>query len=154
MPGGTTPIGGTTRWLLVELPWEEIAQPEQILFRLQTKGYRLMLAHPERYSYLTTDAAEGLVERGVRMQIELGSFVDVYGARARARAEAMADRGLIHVLATDLHRPKQATEWLGASLAAVRREFGDAAIRAALVDNPQAILNDATTEAIVPMTAP
>jgi protein-tyrosine phosphatase len=154
LPAGATTIGGTTHWLLVELPWDELARPEHILFHLQTKGYRLLLAHPERYSYLETDAVERLVERGVRMQVELGSFIDVYGARARGRARAMADRGLIHVLASDLHRPKQATEWLGTSLAAVRRELGEAAVRAALVDNPQSILNDATTEAIVPMTAP
>lgn len=154
MPDGATTIGGTTRWLLVELPWDEIVRPEEILFRLQTKGYRLLLAHPERYGYLSIDTVEGLVERGVRMQVELGTFVDVYGDRAKRRADDMAARGLVHVLASDLHRPKQAAEWLEASLAAVRRLFGEAGLARALTENPKAILNDATTEAIVPMTLP
>ncbi|HSI03174.1 MAG: tyrosine-protein phosphatase [Myxococcota bacterium] len=152
LPKGATCIGGESRWLLVELPWERIPQPEQLLFRLQTKGYRLLLAHPERYSYLDVDTVERLVERGVRMQVELGSFVDVYGDRARGRAEKMVEKGLVHVLASDIHRPKQALEWLGPALAAVRDTYGEGALRRATHENPNAILKDVTATALEPMT--
>jgi protein-tyrosine phosphatase len=153
LPGGATCIGPESRWLLVELPWDRIPQPEQLLFRLQTKGYRLLLAHPERYNYIDVDTVERLVERGVRMQVELGSFVDVYGERARGRAEKMVERGLVHVLASDIHRPKQALEWLGPALAAVRDTYGEEALRRATHGNPNAILKDVTATALEPMTS-
>ncbi len=153
LPRGATCIGRDSRWLLVELPWERVPQPEQLLFRLQTKGYRLLLAHPERYSYIDLATVERLVERGVRMQVELGSFVDVYGDRARGRAEKMVEKGLVHVLASDIHRPKQALEWLGPALAAVRDLYGEAALRRATHENPNAIVKDATATALEPMTS-
>ena len=152
LPQGATCIGPESRWLLVELPWERTPQPEQLLFRLQTKGYRLLLAHPERYSYVDVAMVERLVERGVRMQVELGSFVDVFGDRARSRAEKMVEKGLVHVLASDIHRPKQALEWLGPALATVRDTYGKEALRRATEENPNAILKDATAEALGPMT--
>ncbi len=153
LPQGATCIGGASKWLLVELPWERIPQPELQLFRLQAKGYRLLLAHPERYGYIEHDTVERLVERGVRMQVELGSFVDVYGDRARTRAEKMVARGLVHVLASDIHRPKQVGEWLGEALETVRGTYGDAAVKRAINENPNAILKDATATALLPMTS-
>jgi protein-tyrosine phosphatase len=153
LPQGATTIGDTSHWLLVELPWERVLQPEQLLFRLQTKGYRLLLAHPERYNYIDLYTVERLVERGICMQVELGTFVDVYGDRARDRAEKMVEKGLVHVLASDIHRPKQAVEWLGEALEAVREAYGEAALRRATHDNPHAILKDATASALPPMTS-
>lgn len=153
LPDGATCIGAESRWLLVELPWERILQPEQLLFRLQTKGYRLLLAHPERYSYIDIDTVERLVDRGVCMQLELGSFVTVYGDRARDRAEKMVEKGLVHVLASDIHRPKQAVDWLGEALDSVRQSFGEAALRRATHDNPNAILKDTAAASLEPMSS-
>lgn len=146
--GQGVPVGGSGAWLLVELPWQAIPRPEDVLFRVQLAGYRLLLAHPERYSYLDVDAVQRLVDRGVRMQLELGSFVGVYGERAHKRAMALMKDGLGHVLATDLHRPKQAEIWLAEALAFVRKRFGSDALGLALQRNPQAIFNNVTPEDI------
>ena len=62
-------IGGEGKWLLVELPWQSIPESESVLFRLQMKGFRLVLAHPERYQYVEPDMVERLVQRGVKMQL-------------------------------------------------------------------------------------
>lgn len=142
------PVGGTGAWILVELPWSAIPRPEDVLFRLQLMGHRLLLAHPERYSYLNADAIQRLEERGVRMQLELGSFVGVYGDRAQKRAMGLMKDGLAHVLATDLHRPKQADIWLAEALAYVRKRFGPDALSLALERNPQAIINNEGPEDI------
>ena len=36
-----------------------------IIFKLQVKGYKVILAHPERYSYFTMNDFKELVSRGV-----------------------------------------------------------------------------------------
>jgi protein-tyrosine phosphatase len=145
------PVGGKGNWLLVELPWSSIPRPEDVLFRLQLGGHRLILAHPERYSYLEVDTVQRLVGRGVRMQLELGSFVGVYGDRAHKRAMAIMKDGLAHVLATDLHRPKQAEIWLAQALQFVRKRFGPDACSMGLTRNPQAILDNVASEDIDPL---
>ena len=145
--GAVVPIGGVGKWLLVELPWSPMVKPEEILFRLQMSGHRLLLAHPERYNYLEVDTVERLVERGVKLQLELGSCVGVYGRRSKKRARLFADKGWSHVIASDLHRPET---WLGDALKAVEKRYGTAGLKKALEENPQAILSDIDTEQLEP----
>ncbi len=151
-PTELTPIGGDGQWLLVELPWQPLSDPETVIFRLQSKGYRLLLAHPERYQYIEMDMVERLVERGVRMQLEIGSFVNVYGKRAHFRALGMVDKGLVHVLCTDLHRPEDAATWVKHGLRAIGDRYGKRAVAAGTERNPRAILDNASIEDITPMT--
>jgi len=143
--GAVVPLGGEGKWLLVELPWAPLANPEAVLFRLQTLGYRLLLAHPERYSYLEEATLERLVERGVRTQLELGSWIGVYGRRARARACRFGDRGMAHVVATDLHRPE---EWLGKARQVFEKRYGATALKLGWSINPRRLIGQATPDEI------
>ena len=61
--GEVVPIGGKGSWLLVELPWSYLSQVEHAMFRLQALGFKVLLAHPERYQYLETGMVERLVQR-------------------------------------------------------------------------------------------
>lgn len=137
-----TPIGGSGRWLLVELPWEGVPRIDEMLFRIQTKGYRVVLAHPERYQFMEPDHARALVERGVKLQLEIGSFVGVYGDRARKRAENLLETGDAHVLASDVHRPEQC-QWVEAALEHLRSTYGDELVRLGCDQNPRALVSDA-----------
>lgn len=147
--GEVTPIGGRGRWLLTELPWEPIANAGEVLFRLQSKGYTLLLAHPERYSYLGLPALEALAARGVRFQLELGSVIEVYGGRAKQRAHQLLDRGLVDVVATDLHRARQAQDWLARALAELERLVGANGVEVLFVDNPRRILDGSDADELV-----
>lgn len=140
--GAVVPIGGSGNWLLVELPFHPI-QAEEILFRLQTKGYRLLLAHPERHPYLEVDLLARLVARGIKMQLEVGSFLNLYGKQAHFRALNMLDQGLVHVLATDIHSPADATAWINGGLRAVADRYGKRAVAIGTDENPRALLADA-----------
>ena len=145
--GGVVPIGGSNNWLLVELPWQWMPNVDGVLFQLQLRGYHVLLAHPERYGFLDVKALRPLAERGVKLQLELGSFVGRYGSRAASRAQRLVQEGVAHVLATDLHRPQT---WLGDALAEVARCFGDDALQRACATNPQAILNGCDGDAVLP----
>ncbi|MEZ4271104.1 MAG: CpsB/CapC family capsule biosynthesis tyrosine phosphatase [Myxococcota bacterium] len=91
---------------------------------------------------------ERLVERGVKMQIELGSFVKLYGKSVNVRALALADKGLGHVLASDMHRPKDADIWLPAALRSVRERYGKQALELATLHNPQALIDNQGLEMV------
>jgi len=125
---------------------------EDVIFRLQAKGWRILLAHPERFDFLTPLSIERLAERGVRMQMELGSLVGVYGDGVRSRAALMLEAGTVHVLATDLHRAEGAAEWIAAGLEAIRRRLGRRALTVGTALNPQRILDDAAPEAVSSIT--
>jgi protein-tyrosine phosphatase len=117
---------------------------------LQSKGARLLLAHPERHLELGANVLERMVERGVRLQLSIGSFAGVYGNATHLRALDLADRGLGHVLATDLHHAEDAAIWLSLGLRAVSDRYGKRAITRSTMQNPKAMIADAAPEEIMP----
>jgi len=118
---------------------------------LQTKGWRVLLAHPERSESVPLDMLDRLCVRGVRMQLELGSFVGLFGKAVEERATRMLEDGMGHVLATDMHRPEEAEAWLGGALRAVEKAFGRAALEWGAAANPQLILDDASPDDLQPI---
>ncbi len=143
--GAVVPVGGSGRWLLVELPWAPMVNPEEVLFRIQALGYHILLAHPERYSYLKEATLARLIDRGVRTQLELGSWIGVYGRRARERARRLGDLGMAHVVATDLHRPET---WLGKARGEFEGRYGAEALVRGWSSTPRLLLEQAVPDGI------
>jgi tyrosine-protein phosphatase YwqE len=76
----------------------------QILQNIQRKGYRPMLAHPERYRYLNMDDYSRLQQSGTLFQLNLPSLLGFYGETARSKAEKLLNRGAYCRFGTDCHR--------------------------------------------------
>lgn len=81
---------------------------DNLIFRLQTLGYTLILAHPERYTYYYNNFNRfiNLHERGVEFQTNLLSLSGYHGKDVRQMAEKFAKEGLIDYLGSDLHHPR------------------------------------------------
>lgn len=77
-----------------------------ILFLMQMKGYRPVLAHPERYIYFSAskDWYDRLRDAGCLFQLNLLSFLGHYGREARQLAAYLVKKGYVELLGTDLHR--------------------------------------------------
>ena len=71
---------------------------------IMSKGYRPMLAHPERYRYLTMNDYERLDSYGVHFQLNLPSIVGYYGDTAQKKAVQMLKNGWYKVAGSDCHR--------------------------------------------------
>lgn len=82
---------------------------KEFIFDATSKGYKLILAHPERYMYLqdNVDKAEDLIDRGVLFQVNISSLSGYYSKPAQKAAQRLIDRGWIHWLASDCHQPSQ-----------------------------------------------
>ena len=103
---------GQARYLLFELGWAAAPyQINDILFRLQTRGYAPVLAHPERYSYYYDDPSplERLHEMGCLFQLNWASITGRYGERAQAQARWLLQKGFVDFVGSDLHRPNDLT---------------------------------------------
>ncbi|MFZ0728400.1 MAG: CpsB/CapC family capsule biosynthesis tyrosine phosphatase [Desulfobacterales bacterium] len=98
---------GDTAWLLIEPPFLHLPRGwEHIIFSVLSRGFSVLLAHPERCKHLTDEpqAIERLMASGVHLQANWGSFIGQYGRIAARTAHFMAENGWIHCLATDSHR--------------------------------------------------
>ncbi|MDE6528586.1 MAG: hypothetical protein K2L78_06040 [Muribaculaceae bacterium] len=93
-------------FLLVENSFvQEAWNLDQLLFDLQVKGFRPILAHPERYSYYYGDRAryDAIHNAGTLFQVNLLSLAGYYGKEEKRVAEFLIERGLVDFVATDMH---------------------------------------------------
>ena len=100
-------FGGEKRYLLFETSYiNEPFNLLEIVFDLKSRGYRPVMAHPERYTFWHGRFAE--IEKlreqyGVIMQLNLNSLTGYYSPAARHTAEKMIDAGLVDFVGTDSH---------------------------------------------------
>ena len=75
----------------------------EVLQDIMSKGYRPMLAHPERYRYLTMNDYERLDAYGVYFQLNLPSIIGYYGDTAQKKAELILTNGWYKAAGADCH---------------------------------------------------
>ena len=114
--------------LLVETPYGLLPDTfEDLLLRITTRGYRVLLAHPERNPTFQRDPERlrELVIRGVLVQITLPSVISrERGSRSRKLAFALVRDGLAHNMGSDSHSPGP---WRSPELHAGVEAFSDTA---------------------------
>jgi tyrosine-protein phosphatase YwqE len=93
-------------YLLVENSYvQEAWNLDQMLFDLMVKGYKPILAHPERYGYYHGKKAryEKLHANGTLFQVNLLSLAGHYGKDVKQMAEFLLEKDLIDFVGTDMH---------------------------------------------------
>ena len=73
--------------------WNPPPDMSGTLRRIQKAGYRPLLAHPERYRYLSEPSYERLRKLGIHFQLNLPSLVGFYGETAMHKAEWLLANG-------------------------------------------------------------
>jgi len=104
-----------TNYVLVEWPRLQIPPATtQVLARIRDAGYRVILAHPERYHGLDSELTLPGEWRkmGARLQINYGSLAGRYGDEPRRRALAFLERGWVDLFSTDFHSRPQLSVYL------------------------------------------
>ncbi|WP_345949957.1 MULTISPECIES: CpsB/CapC family capsule biosynthesis tyrosine phosphatase [unclassified Mucilaginibacter] len=76
--------------------------------RITDKGLTPILAHPERYPYLTLSEVESLRSWGCRIQTNTIALTGYYGKEVKKSAEALVDEGFIDYISSDMHHPRHA----------------------------------------------
>ena len=97
------------KYVLFEMNY--VTEPYQLndfIFSLTTKGYKPILAHPERYQFMTVQKAEDLRHRGVLLQLNMLSLIGFYSRPVQVMAHKLIDQGFIDFLGSDCHSLKQA----------------------------------------------
>jgi protein-tyrosine phosphatase len=76
-----------------------------VIFKMQTLGYKPVLAHPERYNFWHTDFEkyEAFVDKGVLLQLNINSLTGYYSISTKKIAEQLIDKNMISLLGTDCH---------------------------------------------------
>lgn len=96
-----------SKYVLIEFPRNStMRNVDQILFVMRNMGYKIIIAHPERYQCIqeNIEYAMQLVEEGCLLQSNYGSIVDIYGKEAKKTLKKLLKMDLISFLGTDTHK--------------------------------------------------
>ena len=96
-------------YILVETPFiNKLIFFEEVIFELQSRGLKPILAHPERYTYLQEnyDLIDAIIEQGVLLQININSLAGYYSKEAKNLAEFLIHKEKFHLLGSDIHNLK------------------------------------------------
>jgi protein-tyrosine phosphatase len=83
-----------------------LAEPfflKDFLFKSISQGYRPLMAHPERYHFMTLAKAEDLRGRGVLFQVNLLSLTGYYSRPIQKMAMKLIEKGWVDFLGSDCH---------------------------------------------------
>jgi protein-tyrosine phosphatase len=138
---------GDSRCLLLEAPLAPVIGPdfERCFDELVARGYRVLLAHPERAPALRDDPGRlrALVERGALCSITAASLEGRFGDGARWFGLELLRDGLVHSIDSDAHHATLRPPGLRGGLAAAAKALPGLGDQRFTVDVPAALLADA-----------
>jgi protein-tyrosine phosphatase len=98
--------------VLIEMSYlTESPNIEQVITDLMSEGYKVILAHPERYLYYHSNKLrlQRFKEMGVYFQLNLLAVTGNYGKSVKASADHLLDKKLYDFASSDLHHEKHLT---------------------------------------------
>lgn len=89
---------------------QELIEIDDMLFELRVKGYKPILAHPERYLYYyhRRDRYEKLHSFGTKFQINILSLTNYFGSVAKENALWLMSHKMVDMLGSDMHNLEHA----------------------------------------------
>jgi protein-tyrosine phosphatase len=130
-------------YLMVEFPDMALfAHTDAILLQLLDAGMVPIITHPERNTPLQRrlDEIAQWVQSGCYVQVTAGSITGTFGKAARACADALMKRGLVHFVASDAHDCEHRPPMLREAYDALADVWGEDHIQPLFIDNPRAVL--------------
>ena len=97
---------GPDKYLLFELSFfDEPPRVNDIIWKMREKGVSPVLAHVERYAYWHKDydKIEEMINRGVKLQLNIGSVTGAYGPEVKKVADRLIKDKVIDFVGSDCH---------------------------------------------------
>ena len=138
-----------TDYLLIELSTRSMpASLNSQILTLLGRGYKVILAHIERYQYLIDDSQElvSLVENGVLMQVNCKTFLR---GKDKHLIKALIKHNLVHLIASDAHNMDSRIMNTGETFEFIDKHFSKL-VSKRFMSNAQAVLSNRYPEILMP----
>ena len=116
---------------------------DEELYNLSVDGYRVILAHPERYQFVreNTKKIEQYVESGYYMQLNVGSL---FKPHLYKLAIKLLDHNLIHFIASDAHDAEFRRPELQKGYEFILKRYGQVRADDLFYNNPNHVIKGET----------
>lgn len=91
-----------SKYLLIEFSMREESDLDEILYTIRAKGYQPILAHPERYEYMTKEKLLAIKENAL-IQVNSTSIEGMHGNKVKKKAFKFLKAKLVDFVSSDCH---------------------------------------------------
>ena len=134
-----------SRYMLIELPLAtNVKYFDYVVYYLEAKGIKPIIAHPERYKCVQKDPdiVEEYIEKGCLIQCNYGSIVNLYGREAEKTIKTLLKKNQVHFLGSDVHRENGTFLIILDAIKKIRKIIGENKINEITTINPKKILQN------------
>ena len=134
-----------SRYMLIELPLAtNVKYFDYVVYYLEAKGIKPIIAHPERYKCVQKDPdiVEEYIEKGCLIQCNYGSIVNLYGREAEKTIKTLLKKNQVHFLGSDVHRENGTYLIILDAIKKIRKIIGENKINELTTINPKKILQN------------
>ena len=134
-----------SRYMLIELPLAtNVKYFDYVVYYLEAKGIKPIIAHPERYKCVQKDPdiVEEYIEKGCLIQCNYGSIVNLYGREAEKTIKTILKKNQVHFLGSDVHRENGTYLIILDAIKKIRKIIGENKINEITTINPKKILQN------------
>lgn len=131
-------------YVFVEFPSDSVPRfTSQLLYDLQLKGYKPVIVHPERNSYLRENPGvlHNFVKQGAYAQLTAGSVTGNFGKSIKSFSEQLLEAKLIHLIASDAHNISRRSFHMKKAYERIGDLYGGD-MGEAFMDNAYYVIND------------
>ncbi|MCD6308083.1 MAG: phosphotransferase [Candidatus Latescibacteria bacterium] len=140
---------GMGRYFLVETTLTHYPKHfEETLFSIIMNNRIPVFAHPERVGPIVgdTELISRLVDQGLRMQVNSGSLLGLFGGKVNTFAWELLGRGLVHFVASDAHNMRRRSFNLDAAWKEISERYDEDLADRLLFANPLKVLMGETLD--------
>lgn len=128
-----------TNYILLELPYNFMPENfEETLYACKVLGLKIIIAHVERYSYLSFDDIEKFAEEGILLQVNSNSIV-ASAKNVRSKIHKLFKKNLISFVASDIHSFRNNT--MKEAYEFIQKKYGEKTARDVFYNNGRKYLN-------------
>ena len=142
-----------TSYVLFEMPLTvEPMNLYDVVFEMLKYKLVPILAHPERYAFIQKDPdlIYDLLQKGVLMQSNYGSFIGQYGKKAQIIVKKLLQNKMIYFLGSDVHRKGTIYPKIPKILEKLKEVTSDKYFEELTSTNAQLVLNNKKIETYEP----
>jgi len=128
-------------YVLIELPFRHYFPfHDALLHQLQLKGYKVILAHAERYEALVKqpNKIKELVDRNIYIQLTGSALLN---KKTRKMGLRWIRAGWVHLISTDAHNTTGRKPSINKAYKWVLKKNGKETANLIFIDNPKAVIN-------------
>lgn len=134
-----------SKYCLIEYPMHEETDIEETLYNINVKGYKPILAHPERYKFLDYSKVR-LIKKSAKIQINSTSILGLHGKKIKKFAFELMKLNLVDYVSSDCHNLEDRNVNLDEAYKIVSKKFGSEYAEKIFIRNQQELIDEIENE--------